>query len=94
MGLQSHRSPNSRILGLSEENDIWVLISWPRTKNIIKGKVVASPSPSCGEFCESVFVRSCRNLNLGLATESRGCKVAGQVGDLGAFHMLPGVQRM
>jgi hypothetical protein len=22
-------------------------------ENIIKGKVMASPSPSCGEFCES-----------------------------------------
>jgi hypothetical protein len=36
----------------------------------------------------------CRNLSLGLATKARGCKVAGQVGDPGAFHMLPGVQRV
>jgi hypothetical protein len=36
----------------------------------------------------------CRNPSLGLATKARGCKVAGQVGDPGAFHMLPGVQRM
>jgi hypothetical protein len=27
--------------------------------------------------------RWCRNLNLGLATKARGCKVAGQEGDLG-----------
>jgi hypothetical protein len=36
----------------------------------------------------------CRNPSLGLATEARGCKVAGQEGDLGALHMLPGVQRV
>jgi hypothetical protein len=36
----------------------------------------------------------CRNPSLGLATKARGCKVAGQVGDPGALHMLPGVQRV
>jgi hypothetical protein len=36
----------------------------------------------------------CRNPSLGLATTARGYKVAGQVGDLGALHMLPGVQRV
>jgi hypothetical protein len=36
----------------------------------------------------------CRNSSLGLVTKARGCKVAGQVRDPGAFHMLPGVQRM
>jgi hypothetical protein len=30
-------------LGVSGQNDIWVLVPWPGTKNIIKGKVVASP---------------------------------------------------
>jgi hypothetical protein len=34
----------------------------------------------------------CRNPSFGLATKARGCKVAGQVGDPGALHMLPGVQ--
>jgi hypothetical protein len=36
----------------------------------------------------------CRNPSLGLATKAKGCKVAGQVGDSGALHMLPGVQRV
>jgi hypothetical protein len=36
----------------------------------------------------------CRNPSLGLATKATGCKVAGQVGDPGALHMLPGVQRV
>jgi len=34
------------ILGISRlwgQNDIWMLILWPGTKNIIRGKVVASP---------------------------------------------------
>ncbi len=47
MGLQSRGSlhfknfgtPNLGVLG---QNDIWVLASWPGTKNTIKGKVVAS----------------------------------------------------
>jgi hypothetical protein len=36
----------------------------------------------------------CRNPSLGLATKARGCKVVGQVGDPGALHMLPRVQRV
>jgi hypothetical protein len=36
----------------------------------------------------------CRNPSLGLATKARGCKIAGLVGDPGAFHMLMGVQRV
>jgi hypothetical protein len=36
----------------------------------------------------------CHNPSLGLATKARGCKVAGQVGDPGALHMLPRVQRV
>jgi hypothetical protein len=36
----------------------------------------------------------CHNLNLGLATEARGCKVAGQKGDRESFHMLPEVQKV
>jgi hypothetical protein len=35
------------------QNDISVLAPWPDTKNIIRGKVVASPSPGHGESCES-----------------------------------------
>jgi hypothetical protein len=30
-------------LGVLRQNDIWVLIPWPGTKYIIRGKVVASP---------------------------------------------------
>ncbi len=30
-------------LGVSGQNEIWVLAPWPTTKHIIKGKVVASP---------------------------------------------------
>ncbi len=37
---------------------------------------------------------SCRNPNLGLATKARGYKVVGQDGDLGALHMLLGVQKV
>ncbi len=37
---------------------------------------------------------TCRNPSPGLATKARGCKVAGQVGDPGALHMLSGVQRV
>jgi hypothetical protein len=36
----------------------------------------------------------CRNPRLGLATKAKGYKVMGQVGDPGALHMLPGVQRV
>jgi len=44
-------------LGVLGQNDIWVLTPWLSRENIIKGKVMASPSLSCGEFCESVFAR-------------------------------------
>jgi hypothetical protein len=44
-------------LGVSKQNDIWVLVLWPGTKYTIRGKVVVSPSPSRGEYCESVFAR-------------------------------------
>jgi hypothetical protein len=48
MGLQSRvnlslnniKIPN---LGIPGQNDIWVLASWPGKRNIIRGKVVASP---------------------------------------------------
>jgi hypothetical protein len=45
MGLQSYRSPNLRDshLGVPGQNDISVLVLWQGTKNIIRGKVVASP---------------------------------------------------
>jgi len=49
---QSYGSPKSQEsqfrefwdsnLGVSEQNDIWVLVLWPGAKNIIRGKVVAS----------------------------------------------------
>ncbi len=43
-------------LGALEQNDIWVLVSWPCIE-YIKGKVVAGPNLDHGEFCESVFTR-------------------------------------
>jgi hypothetical protein len=48
MGFQSCESPNFGNFGtpnlrVPRQNDIWVLASWPCTKNTIKGKVVASP---------------------------------------------------
>ncbi len=30
-------------LGILGQNDIWVLVLWPRTKHTIRGKVMASP---------------------------------------------------
>jgi len=42
-------------LGVLGQNDIWVLALWLSIKCIIRGKVVASPSPGCGESCEFVF---------------------------------------
>jgi hypothetical protein len=44
-------------LGVSKQNDIWVLALWPCTENTIRGKVVASQSLGHGESCESVFAR-------------------------------------
>ncbi len=48
MGFQSCRHPNFKNfetpnLKVVGQNDIWMLDSWPCTKNIIKEKVVASP---------------------------------------------------
>jgi hypothetical protein len=48
MGPQSRRSPNFgnfgiTHLGVSGQNDIWVLVLWPGTKYSIKGKVVVFP---------------------------------------------------
>jgi len=50
---QSYGSPKSREsqlwefrdshLGISGQNDIWVLVMWPGTEYTIRGKVVASP---------------------------------------------------
>ncbi len=41
------------ILRLSKQNAIWMWVSWKSTEYIIKGKVMASPSPGHGESCES-----------------------------------------
>ncbi len=46
MGLQSCESPNfenfgTPNLGVSRQNDIWVLVPWPCIENTIRGKVVA-----------------------------------------------------
>jgi len=48
MAFQSARSLNfesfrTRNLGVSGQNDIWMQLAWIITKNIIMGKVVASP---------------------------------------------------
>ncbi len=58
MGLQSCKSPNFGNFGtfnwkVPGQNDIWVHAPWLNIENIIRGKVVASPSLGCGEFCES-----------------------------------------
>jgi len=50
------REFHNSILGVSRQNDIWVLVLWLGTKNTIRGKVVVSPNPRCGEFCEFMFV--------------------------------------
>ncbi len=42
-------------LGVLRQNDIWVLVSWLGIDNIIRGKVVISPSLGHGESCESMF---------------------------------------
>jgi hypothetical protein len=62
MGLQRFKSPNfdnfrTPNLGMSGQNDIWVHASWLGIENAIRGKVVASPSPSYGESCEFMFTR-------------------------------------
>ncbi len=62
MGIQSCGSANFKNfgtpnLGLPGQNDIWVLAMWPSIDNTIRGKVMGSPSSSCGESCESMFAR-------------------------------------
>jgi hypothetical protein len=54
-------------LGNREINDIWVVVTWPGIEYIIRGKVVASPSPGRGESREFVFARgsSVHQRNLG-----------------------------
>jgi len=62
---QSYGTPKSREsqfwefqdsdLEVPWQNDIWVLAPWLGTKNTIRGKVVASPIPGHGEFCEFMF---------------------------------------
>jgi len=56
-------------LGSPETNDIWVVVPWLGIEYIIRGKVVASPSPGRGESCESVFAYglSMHQRNLGSA---------------------------
>jgi hypothetical protein len=42
-------------LGVSGQNDIWVVVMWPSIEYTIRGKVVASPpSLGRGESCEFV----------------------------------------
>ncbi len=43
------------ILGVSRQNDIWVLALWPCTNNTIRGRWWLPPSPGRGESCEFVF---------------------------------------
>ncbi len=62
MGLQSCGSPNfenfrTPNLGVPWQHDIWVLTPWLGIENTIREKVVTSPKSSCGEFCESAFIR-------------------------------------
>jgi hypothetical protein len=46
-----------KVTGVSRQNDIWVLVLWPCTKYIIRGKVGLPLGSGCGESCESVFAR-------------------------------------
>jgi len=39
-------------LGVLRQNAIWMRASWRGAQYIIRGKVVASLSPGCGESCE------------------------------------------
>jgi len=60
MGFQSCKNPNFGNfeipnLGVPRQNDIWVHAPSLGTKNTIMGKVVAYPSPGCGEYYGSVF---------------------------------------
>jgi hypothetical protein len=48
MSLQNHESPNFENFGTPNfgvlgQNDIWVYTPWLNIKNIIRGKVMASP---------------------------------------------------
>jgi hypothetical protein len=61
MGLQSHKSPNFENfgtfnLGISGQNDIWVLAPWLGIKNTKRGKVVVSPKPKLWWF---LWIRVC-----------------------------------
>jgi hypothetical protein len=42
----------SGFLGVLRQNVIWMWASWRGTKYTISGKVVTSPDPGRGEFCE------------------------------------------
>ncbi len=75
MGLQSCGNPNFKNFGTSNlrvlgQNNIWVQPPWPIIENTIMGKVVASPTSSHGESCESVYAcglfvhQKCFNLAL------------------------------
>ncbi len=63
---------------------------------------IIHPIRNCGPLMPKICIMhleyphgyNYRNPSLGLATKARGCKVAGQVGDPGALHMLLGVQRV
>jgi hypothetical protein len=51
-------------LGVSGQNDIWVLVLWLSTKYTIRGMVWLPPSPGHGESCESVFAYAPKMFNL------------------------------
>jgi hypothetical protein len=62
MGFQSHKNPNFRNfetpnLGILRQNEIWVQAWWLGIENVIRGKVLASPSSGHGESCETMFAR-------------------------------------
>ncbi len=85
---QSYGSPKSQEsqlwefqdshLGISGQNDIWVLILWPCTKYTIRGKVVASPKfEPCWVLWICVcpwFVRASRCCNYALTNLFGLCK--------------------
>jgi len=60
MGLQSRGSPSWRDFRTPtwesrERKAIWMWAPWRGPEYTIRGKVVASPSPRCGESCMSVL---------------------------------------
>jgi len=60
MGLQNCGNPSWHDFGIPiresrERKAIWMWVMWRGPEYTIRGKVLASPSPGCGESCVSVL---------------------------------------